>query len=110
MRTFRNLAFVVLLGAVTPALLNADGFEFCAGSYGGDGCSCEAEVNLFSGVCTGFENCAETYGDYCEDAWIECLDMCYDYHSGDLGPFMPQTFSCVEDFECSVYCECYPIE
>jgi hypothetical protein len=111
MRTFRNLAFVALLVILTPSFLNADGEDFCA-TFGQDGCSCESGATRFAGFCSGFESCAEHFPNYCENASLECLDHCADLHSGEEepGPSMPQWFDCIEDFECSMVCECYPIE
>ena len=112
MRMFRNLAFVVLLGSIfMPAMVAADAWDFCAsGAYGTDGCDCEISqvipVLWFTNACTGFEDCAEHFPSYCEDAWQQCFDHCYDLG----GPVWPQYFDCVEDLDCEMQCYCYPIE
>lgn len=109
MRVFRNVTFVLLLmTAVAPVVLSADGSEFCSAYQAG--CGCDIFDLGFSSECTGYENCSETLTSYCEDAWYQCYDHCWDLHSGDMESHQPRSFSCTEDYDCSMYCECWPLE
>jgi hypothetical protein len=107
MRTFRNIAFVVLvLALAAPVALHADGADFCA-EYGPLGCGCTAYENYMGAYCD-VDNCTETFGDFCYDAWIECADTCYWWqsHNGGEGSIWPQYYSCSQDHACEVICQC----
>ena len=112
MRLFRNVAFIVLLVVGLPVALEADGYELCEQYCDNeDGCGCDAYANYYLLHVWDEEDCGG-YPQFCQDAWVECLDMCYDYASSqqEPGPWWPQYFDCVDDYECVAECLCPPIE
>ena len=110
MRLFRNVAFVILLLVIGgPAVLRADGSDFCF-EYGpsGFGCYCSWGGNNISALCNQYQDCGAELSDFCWDALIECNDTCFHWQSDNngQGSIWPQVFSCSQDYECTLACEC----
>jgi hypothetical protein len=100
MRKFRNVAAAVLITLIIlPSVVKADGWDFYL-KYYSELAGCDISINGsagFSADCFGIYDCSVSYPDFCDDAWLECLDHC----GWLVGGFM-----CEDEGSCKMDCEC----